>query len=84
MSNIHDLVAEIEATRSVPSLARCRAIRRDANVSLARLAAVLQVTPGTVCNWEAGRRRPRGANAVAYAEALRALEHVGPEADGDL
>jgi len=78
-SSIHDLVAEVEATRSVPSLPRCRAIRQDAGVSLARLAAVLGVTPGTICNWEAGRRRPRAANAIAYAQALHALEHAGQD-----
>lgn len=83
MNEIDALLAEVEATRSVPTPARRRAIRENAGVTLGRLASVLGVTPSTVCNWEAGRRRPRGVNARAYGEALRALEQVVAKGDRD-
>jgi DNA-binding transcriptional regulator YiaG len=51
-----------------------RAIRREAQVSLAEVADAIEVTEGAVSRWETGARRPRGAVADRYTALLRRLE----------
>lgn len=70
---ITDLLTEVEASASLPSPERCRAIRVGANVSLARLAAAIGVSVQALQHWEVGKRRPRPANVLRYAHALDAL-----------
>jgi DNA-binding transcriptional regulator YiaG len=53
-------------------------LRRAAGLQASRLAALLDVTPGTVSRWENGRK-PRERRAVALAAAL-ALEAQGDRA----
>jgi DNA-binding transcriptional regulator YiaG len=68
------LVKEVRRSRGLPSPARARAIRQDAEVSQQRMASELGVHRVTVARWEAGRRRPRGQHRDAYAALLHALE----------
>lgn len=51
-----------------------RAIRREARLSMAEIAAELKVSEGTVSRWETGERQPRGARAGAYLKLLARLE----------
>jgi DNA-binding transcriptional regulator YiaG len=79
--NADTLLTEVKASRALPSLSMRRAIRKDAKVSLARLAAALGVSVQAVSHWELGTRQPRPANAVAYAAILRALQDARNETD---
>lgn len=68
-----DLVARSRSRRQFkPEFAR--AVRLAAQISLAELAAELEVTASAVSRWEAGSRRPRGPLAEKYLEALARLE----------
>jgi transcriptional regulator with XRE-family HTH domain len=58
-----------EAARS----GRARRVRELSGLSQQEVAAAVGVDAATVSRWESGRRTPRGAAAVAYAKALRAL-----------
>lgn len=53
---------------------RCASIRKQAGLSQAELGALIGKSHVAVCRWELGQRRPRGADAVAYAEMLQRLE----------
>ena len=73
MGTVDILLSEAKAARALPSPPMRKAIRKDAGISMARLADALGVSTQAVCHWESGARQPRPANAVAYAELLRAL-----------
>jgi DNA-binding XRE family transcriptional regulator len=66
------LIDEVQARR-LPSLAARRAIRLDAQVSQARMAAELGVHRLTFIRWENGTNEPRGENRVRYARLLGEL-----------
>ncbi len=57
----------------LPPPATRRALRLAAGLTTEQLAQVLGVTRQAVCNWETGRRTPRGAQLDAYREALKYL-----------
>ena len=68
-----NLLQRSRARRALrPAVAR--ALRREAQLSLAEMATALGVTDGTVSRWETGERRPRGVVADRYAALLRQLE----------
>lgn len=73
-----DLLAEARMSRSMPSPALARAIRRDACVTQQRIADELGVHWTTVARWERGERVPRGQMRVRYAGLLRALQEQTP------
>jgi DNA-binding transcriptional regulator YiaG len=64
------------AVPPLPSPATRRALREAAGLTTDQLAQVLHVTRQTVCNWELGRREPRGEQRAAYLEALRFLREA--------
>jgi DNA-binding transcriptional regulator YiaG len=53
-----------------------REIRKRSGLSMAQVASVLDVTPGTVLRWEDGTRVPSGANARKYADLLHKLNGI--------
>jgi transcriptional regulator with XRE-family HTH domain len=65
------LLAAVEARRLITGAGRM--IRESAGLSLADVAAVLEVDASTVWSWEHNTKRPTVANAVAYAELLEKL-----------
>jgi DNA-binding transcriptional regulator YiaG len=67
------LLEEVHMRRQLPSRVLARAIREEAGVSQARLAAALGVHPVTVARWEAGVRHPRGQTLAAYVGLLAEL-----------
>jgi DNA-binding transcriptional regulator YiaG len=67
------LLDEVHTRRQLPSRALARAIREEACVSQARLAAALGVHPVTVARWELGLRHPRGQTLAAYVRLLAEL-----------
>ena len=70
-----DLLARIRRRRQFrPALAR--ALRQDAGVSQAEIAATLEIDHSTVCKWEGGQRTPRGELADRYFDFLAQLEAV--------
>jgi DNA-binding transcriptional regulator YiaG len=72
-ADIKRLRDRARAQRELPSPRNARAIRLASGVSIAELAGIVGVTPRAVVHWEAGARRPRGAGAERYAEALAVL-----------
>jgi transcriptional regulator with XRE-family HTH domain len=74
VSNI--ALAISERMRSHPLLPNCaarRAMRAAAGLTTADLAEIVGVSRQTICNWEAGRRTPRGEDLRRYREALDAM-----------
>ncbi len=53
-----------------------RALRERAGVSARELAAVLEVDPKTLIEWERGVATPRQINATRYAKILGELEEA--------
>ena len=53
-----------------------QSIRRNADVSLAEVAADVGVTPTAVQRWETGQRFPRDPGAANYLLVLRRLKRV--------
>lgn len=66
-----DLVASIKEMKEVDA----RAVREMTGLSQAEFARVLQVSKGTLLNWEQGRRSPTGP-----ARALLRLRAVANDA----
>jgi DNA-binding transcriptional regulator YiaG len=76
-----DRVFELQATKEAAAYAaslliggEARRLRLAAGATLAEVALELGCSPGSVCNWEALKRKPSGPNAVRYAELLREWE----------
>jgi DNA-binding transcriptional regulator YiaG len=68
-----DLVQRSRDRRALrPAVAR--AVRREARLSLAEIAAALDVTEGTVSRWETGERQPRGPVAGRWKKLLARIE----------
>lgn len=76
MTKNNTLLAELNAARKLPAPSVRRALRMRAGLSLARVGNALGVSDQAVAYWEAGIRRPRPANLVAYAELLQALRSM--------
>lgn len=70
--DIHE-TAELVRVRSLAQRGTARRIRLKAGLSHAEIASPVGVTPATICRWELGERRPRGAAALRYLELLDAL-----------
>lgn len=51
-------------------------LREASGLSARQLAAVVGVSFNTIYRWERGERVPKGANRVAYADALRELADI--------
>lgn len=68
------LADEVRIRRRLPSRAVRRAIREEAGVSQARLAAELGVHPVTVARWELGSRKPSRRHEAAYLAVLDELK----------
>ena len=66
------LAEQVRAAQLPPPAAR-RRIRCNARVSLAEVAAELNVSAVTVQRWEQGMFEPRRDKAIAYRELLEAL-----------
>jgi transcriptional regulator with XRE-family HTH domain len=69
---------ELAARRDLPPPAERRALREAAGISLETVAREIGVTRQAVGHWEAGDRRPRGANLRRYVEVLRILAGASP------
>ena len=76
MSLTIDDVLALANVRADVHAGRVRAVRENAGLSQAELAAVVDVSPSAIAQWEAGRRTPRGPAALRYA---RALSHLGAD-----
>jgi DNA-binding transcriptional regulator YiaG len=68
------LAASMRLRRRLPAPALRRAIRANAGVSTAEVAAAIGVTRQAVSNWERGLRSPRGAQLEAYIAVLEELQ----------
>ncbi len=62
----------IEVRQAIAS-GRAARVRELAGLSRSELARRVGVRPATVSRWESGHRRPGGAKALAYGEALREI-----------
>jgi DNA-binding XRE family transcriptional regulator len=60
---------------------RARSLRRELDMTVGDMGAACGVTGPCISQWEAGRRTPRGQNAVRYARALKALAKVADAAE---
>jgi DNA-binding transcriptional regulator YiaG len=59
---------------------RASSLRRELDMSVGDMGAACGVTGACIWQWEAGRRTPRGQNAVRYARALKALAKIADAA----
>jgi len=57
-----------------------RQIRKDARISMAEVAAALDVSESAVSRWESGSRLPRGETAIRWARLLDELERINQPA----
>jgi len=69
-------LAERVRAAKLPAPAVRRSIRLGAGVTLAEMAAELDVTPVTVLRWERGSSEPRRARAIAYRRLLDAVREA--------
>jgi transcriptional regulator with XRE-family HTH domain len=70
------LVDEVRRTSRLPRPALARAIRLEAGVTQARMAAELGVDRVTIARWESGERKPRADLRDAYARLLTGLQEA--------
>ena len=70
-------VAVLVVTRRMAADGEGRQLRLAARLSLAEVAAAVDVDTSTIWRWEQGRRRPRGEAALRYGHFLRALQGPG-------
>ncbi len=59
-----------ENESEVPTMRTLQELRRAAGLTQLQLAARLDVTPGTIHNWEKGKGEPRARQIAQLAEAL--------------
>lgn len=74
---IAQLVARIQARRTLPPPDRRRSIREAVGASQPECARALGVSRQGFAHWETGRRTPKGEHLDAYADLLRALAEIG-------
>lgn len=67
-------LAIVARTRTALRSGSARLARIQADVTAAELARAVKVSRTTLGDWEAGRKRPTEAHALAYARALAAAE----------
>lgn len=70
------LAEKVRSRPRLPAPAMARAIRLAAGVTQDDMAQELEVHRVSITRWEAGRRRPRGALAGAYAQLLDELREL--------
>ena len=73
MSIRDEVLAAVEAKKTMPSPEERRALRETGGLSVAELARILGVPGPTLSRWELGSMAPRGVNLACYREALDAL-----------
>jgi DNA-binding transcriptional regulator YiaG len=66
--------------RDLPAPDVRRRLRLAAGMTQREVGAAIGVTSHCVAQWERGIRTPRGAQLVAYVEALNALRALAAEA----
>jgi DNA-binding transcriptional regulator YiaG len=76
--NVDDLVATVRIRRRLPEPRIRRLVREAAGISQSELAETLGVSTATVCRWESGKRRPRGAALESYVRLLDELRSLEP------
>lgn len=76
-TGIQQLEDRVRARRELPPPAGRRALREAAGVSLADIARACGVSKQAVAQWESGYCEPRGANLLAYSDAIRVLREAG-------
>lgn len=72
-------LARLQRVRAAAANGRAREVRKRAGLTQAEIADAIGVSQPTIGLWETGKRVPRGAPALRYAEALETLEQ-GAEA----
>lgn len=73
------MTEDISITAEVRALCangEAKRIRESARLSRSELGRLVGTTGATVSRWEDGERRPHGARAVAYFQALRKLRQI--------
>lgn len=65
--------------RAALSSGEARRIRESHRLTIGEVARASGVDQSTVWRWEQGTRRPRGANALAYADLLESLREAAPD-----
>ena len=70
--NTQDTV-DLSRIRLLAKSGAARSIRRAADLSLAEVASVVDVSVSTVWRWEHGDRSPRGEAALRYGRLLDGL-----------
>jgi len=75
---VAEMVETSRLRRRLPRPEICRVWREGAQLTQEELAAVVGVTGATLCRWESGTHRPRGAVLARYLLALDALREAGP------
>ena len=71
--NTRELVAVAKARR-LANTGDAKRIRERASVSIREMADAVGAAPTTLWRWENGERRPTGAAAAAWADALSLLD----------
>jgi DNA-binding transcriptional regulator YiaG len=79
-TSIDDLIALHVARYRAPRDGR--ALRERHRLSLREIGYTVGVSPSTVCRWESGERRPRGAAAIRYAALLDRLDRLDRTHEG--
>jgi transcriptional regulator with XRE-family HTH domain len=72
-SLLDDVLAQAAAARELPTAAEARAIREAAGITQQQIGDVVGVDRATICRWESGKRRPRGANVRFYFAVLKRI-----------
>jgi transcriptional regulator with XRE-family HTH domain len=79
-------VQELMTARRLAERGDAVRIRLAAGLSQSEIASACEVSTSTVCRWENGQRRPRGAAAIRWARVLQRLDvqrmHENAEAAG--
>jgi DNA-binding transcriptional regulator YiaG len=74
---LHDEAIKLMEAKQFAVSGAGRMIRQTARLSLADVAAALDVNPSTVFRWETGEQIPTGERAVAYHKLMRRLSATG-------
>lgn len=73
-----DQLDQLTRVRRLTSSGAARSIRQAAGLSQSELAGSIAVCPSTLHRWEVGERRPTGALALRYLDALDRLRKSQP------
>ena len=72
-------IQELVQLRRALTDGTARRLREQAGLSLTDVARPAGVTASTISRWESGLRVPRTAQALRYAEVLKALVQAVPD-----